>query len=99
LACVHIWGFTDQRAKAYAESAGIAFQLTNVLRDLGEDAARGRIYLPQEDFERFGYHTEQLLRGERDDRFRALMRFQVERAYRYYDEAVPLVPLLRREGQ
>lgn len=99
LACIHIWGFTDDRAKAYAESAGIAFQLTNILRDLKEDAERGRVYLPQEDLDRFGYRQEQLLTGERDDRFRALMRFEVERARGYYESARPLVALLPPAGR
>src|SRR5262249_38436763 len=74
LACIHIGGFRDERAKSFAESAGIAFQLTNILRDLREDAARGRVYLPQEDLARFGYCLDQLHRGERDEHFRALMR-------------------------
>src|SRR5260370_27111469 len=84
LACIHIWGFSDERAKEYAEKAGIAFQLTNILRDLGEDAARGRIYLPAEDLDRFDYPPVNLSRKEQDERFRALMRFQVERARGYY---------------
>jgi phytoene synthase len=99
LACIHIWGFADERAEAYAESAGIAFQLTNILRDLREDAARGRVYLPREDLARFGYGSEQLYRCERDERFRALMRFQVERARRYYDAARPLSALLPPPGR
>jgi phytoene synthase len=99
LACIHVWGFRDERAKAYAESAGIAFQLTNILRDLGEDTARGRVYLPREDLERFGYGEDELGRGERNDRFRALMRFQVERARRYYDTARPLAGLLQPAGR
>lgn len=99
LACIHIWGFRDERAKKLAESAGIAFQLTNILRDLGEDSARGRVYLPREDLERFGYRLEQLERGERDERFCALMRFQVDRAHQYYDAAIPLVELLEPDGQ
>src|SRR6202790_3656056 len=84
LACIHIWGFSQEDAKGYAEKAGIGFQLTNILRDLSEDAARGRVYLPQEDLERFGYTTDALRRGDRDERFRALMRFEVERAKTYY---------------
>jgi 15-cis-phytoene synthase len=99
LACIHIWGFLDDRAAASAESAGIAFQLTNILRDVREDAANGRVYLPQEDLLRFGYGVEQLYRFERDDRFRALMRFQVERARRYYDGARPLFGLLPPPGR
>ena len=71
LACIHIWGFTGEQAKVYAEAAGVAFQLTNILRDLGEDAGRGRVYLPCEDLERFGYGEESLRRGVRDDAFRA----------------------------
>ena len=99
LACIHIWGFADERAEAYAESAGIAFQLTNILRDLREDADRGRVYLPQEDLLKFGYRLEQLYGCERDDRFRALMRFQVERARHYYDAARPLSAFLPPPGR
>jgi phytoene synthase len=99
LACIHIWGFSDVRAQKLAESAGIAFQLTNILRDLGEDAARGRVYLPREDLDRFGYRLEQLERAERDEGFRALMKFEVERAHHYYDAALPLVELLEPHGQ
>jgi phytoene synthase len=99
LACIHVWGYTDERAKVYAESTGIAFQLTNILRDLGEDAARGRVYLPREDLERFGYTEDRLRRGERDERFRELMRFEVERARRYYDAARPLAALLHPAGR
>src|SRR5205823_2758093 len=82
-----------------AESAGIAFQLTNILRDLREDACRGRCYLPQEDLQQFGYRLEELLAGEQNERFRALMRFQVERARRYYDAARPLSGLLAPPGR
>jgi phytoene synthase len=99
LSCIHIWGFADERAKAHAESAGLAFQLTNILRDLAEDAARGRVYLPRDELQCFGYDVESLGRGERDDRFRALMRFQVERARAYYQAAWPLAPLLRPAGR
>jgi phytoene synthase len=98
LACIHIWGFHREEAKALAERAGIAFQLTNILRDLGEDAGRGRVYLPQEDIDRFGYDTGRLRRGTQDDQFRALMRFEVERARGYYDAAKPLAALLSPEG-
>ncbi len=99
LACIHIWGFEDVSARNYAESAGIAFQLTNVLRDLGEDAARGRIYLPREELERFGYPAEKLCRGERDESFRALMRFQIKRAREFYEAASPLASLLPPAGR
>jgi phytoene synthase len=99
LSCIHIWGFEDERAKGPAEAAGIAFQLTNILRDLSEDAERGRVYLPREDLERFGYGEEELRRGERGDRFRALMTFEAERAYAYYEAARPLAGLLKPAGQ
>jgi 15-cis-phytoene synthase len=99
LACIHIWGFTDDRGKEYAEKAGIAFQLTNILRDLGEDAARGRIYLPLEDLERFDYPASKLAQKERDDHFRSLMRFQVERARNHYELSQPLTPLLNPPGR
>jgi 15-cis-phytoene synthase len=99
LSCIHIWGFSSGQAKQYAESAGIAFQLTNILRDLAEDAARGRVYLPQEDLERFGYSREALARGEQGERFEALMTFQANRARAYYEAAGPLVPLLRPAGR
>ena len=99
LACIHIWGCTDERAVAYAESAGIALQLTNILRDLREDAARGRVYLPHEDLLRFGYPVAQLRRSEQDDHFRALMRFEVERCRHYYEAARPLSALLPPPGR
>jgi phytoene synthase len=99
LACIHIWGFCDPRALAYAETAGVAFQLTNILRDLAEDAARGRVYLPQEDLDRFGYTEADLCRGERGPRFRELMRFEVGRARRLYHEAMPLTGLLSPPGR
>jgi phytoene synthase len=99
LACIHIWGFADGEAERFAECAGLAFQLTNILRDLGEDAARGRVYVPREDLERFGYAAVDLSAGRRDDRFRALMRFEIERARGFYDAAWPLVPLLSPPGR
>lgn len=99
LACIHVWGFADENAKTYAERAGVAFQLTNILRDVGEDAARGRVYLPREDLERFGYGEDALLGGVCDDAFRALMRFQVERARGYYEGAWPLARLLSPPGK
>jgi phytoene synthase len=99
LSCIHIWGFRHDRAKSYAESAGIALQLTNILRDLGEDAARGRVYLPREDLDRFGYSVDDLEQGRRGERFRDLMRFQVERARSYYEAAAPLAKLLDPAGR
>ena len=82
LACIHIWGFSDERAKDFAEKAGLAFQLTNILRDLAEDVRRGRVYLPMEELAQFGYEVIGLQVGRNDKAFRALMRFQVQRAAR-----------------
>lgn len=96
LSCVHIWEF---RGDAYpaAEAAGIALQLTNILRDVAEDAARGRVYLPAEDLARFGCPPSEW-RGD-SPAFRAMMRFEADRAYRYYDEAHALVGCLRPPGR
>ncbi len=99
LSCIHIWGFEEEKAKVHAEAAGVAFQLTNILRDLGEDAARGRLYLPREDLERFGCDEARLLAGERDGPFRELMRFETARARSYYEAAEPLAPLLPPAGR
>jgi phytoene synthase len=99
LACIHVWGFHGDESKQFAEDAGLAFQLTNILRDLGEDAARGRVYLPQEDLARFGYDAERLRHGVRDSAFRALMRFEIERARHYYASAWPLVARLEPSGR
>jgi len=99
LSCIHIWGFSGLRAEEHAINAGIAFQLTNILRDLGEDAESGRLYLPREDLERYGYSSERLQRGERDDGFRELMRFEIARARSFYDAAWPLVPMLHPAGR
>jgi len=99
LSCIHIWGFKSEEAKIHAESAGIALQLTNNLRDLGEDILRGRIYLPQEDLERFNYTATELKKGERSAKFKRLMEFQVKRARDYYRNAKLLSPYLGPAGR
>ena len=99
LVCIHIFGFNGAEAKKHAESCGIAFQLTNILRDLREDAGMGRIYLPQEDLDAFGYPEERLRNGLLDDSFRRLMEFQVERARSYYDAALPLLPQVQSSSR
>lgn len=98
LASIHVWGFRGAAPPA-AEAAGIALQLTNILRDVREDAQRGRIYLPAEDLVRFGCDERQFADGVCDERFRALMRFQAERAYGYYEQARPLVDRLTPAGK
>jgi len=94
LVCLCLFGFRDERAKKYAEQCGIAFQLTNILRDVKEDVEMGRIYLPAEDLRRFDYTAEDLRRGILDERFRLLMNFEVERAQEYYRAARHLLPLV-----
>lgn len=91
LTVIHIFGFRGPDALPLAEKCGIAFQLTNILRDVREDAGNGRVYLPVEDLARFGVDPAHLVR---DDQFRQLMRFEAERARRYYDEAKPLVEMV-----
>ncbi|HVC98515.1 MAG TPA: phytoene/squalene synthase family protein [Pirellulales bacterium] len=99
LCCIHIWGFTSSEALEPARTCGIAFQLTNILRDLKEDAALGRIYLPREDLRRFGYSADDLRRGNGDERFKQLMRFEIERAERLYQDASELQRWLEPDGK
>lgn len=94
LTVVHIFGFRSPKALLLAEKCGIAFQLTNILRDVREDASMNRIYIPREDLERFHVPAEQLRVGMEDDRFRTLMRFEGERARSYYEVSVPLIDLI-----
>ena len=98
LMMMHVIGFKEP-APAYAADLGVAMQLTNILRDIGEDLRRGRIYLPRYDLHRFGYTEEELRAHVRNDSFRRLMRFQVERARHYYAQAEPGIALLSPEGR
>lgn len=84
LMCIEIFGYTRAATRAYAQHLGIAFQLTNILRDLAVDAERGRIYVPQEDLERFGYGELDLLGRRKTPAFYHLMRFEVARARDFY---------------
>jgi len=94
LTIVHIFGFDTRSALPLAEKCGVAFQLTNILRDIREDAERGRIYLPIEDLRRFGVSEEDLNAGRRDESFLKLMGFEAERARAYYNESRPLLDLI-----
>jgi phytoene synthase len=87
LICIEIFGYTNQSARTYAEQLGLAFQMTNILRDVREDAARGRIYLPLEDLRRFAVSEDEILRGEYSSRFHALMEFEADRARHFYRAA------------
>ena len=99
LACIHIWGFRDPGAIEPAVRCGLAFQWTNILRDLKEDAARGRLYLPLEDLARWGLAPDDLARGVSDGRVRELMRLEIGRAEAWYDQAAPLAGFLLPRGR
>lgn len=94
-----IFGYRRPETLRYAEALGLAMQLTNILRDVGEDLALGRVYLPREDLRRFGVTEDDLRRGLVSDRFRALMRFEIERARALYREAERGVPLLEPDAR
>jgi phytoene synthase len=99
LCCIHVWGFHDERAIDRAIDCGLAFQLTNILRDLGEDAAMGRVYLPREDLQRFDYSAEDIAAQRYDERFVELMQFEAERARVYYRRAEELHDYLEPAGK
>lgn len=97
--CIYIFEFQDPTAIERAEACGVAFQLTNILRDIKEDFLRGRIYIPAEDMRRFEYTPEDLGRQIRDERFTTLMKFEADRARSYYEKAEPLTALLARDSR
>ena len=97
--CIHIWGFKDDAALKSAADCGLAFQLTNILRDLGEDVDNGRVYLPAEDLARFEMTPADISNRVMDERFHQLMAFQVERAESYYTKANDLFQWLEPPGQ
>ena len=99
LVCLQIFGYSDEKAREFAEHCGIAFQLTNILRDVREDALMGRLYLPLEDLERFGCSAESLKGGIVDGGLRQLMAFEAGRAEEYYKRADNLIPLVERSGR
>ena len=94
-----VFGYTDKKALGHAVELGIAMQLTNILRDIGEDVDRGRIYLPLEDLRRFGYTVEEFMQKTMNAKFVELMKFQVERARSYYRSAELGIPMLYRESR
>jgi phytoene synthase len=87
LMCRQIFGYRNESTRDYAVNLGIALQLTNILRDVKDDAKKGRIYIPCEDLRRFGYTEEDLLAGRYTPEFMSLMRFECERARKYFDAA------------
>jgi phytoene synthase len=94
-----IFGYREPGTLRHAEALGLAMQLTNILRDVGEDAAMGRIYLPRLELERFGYNETQLMKGEINAQFIALIKFQIERARALYAEAEKGIPFLDRDAR
>lgn len=94
-----IFGQTDPQTTLYAHKLGLAFQLTNILRDVGEDGLRGRIYLPVNELQQFDVKAHELLKRNYSDRFTALMKFQAQRAHQCYDEALALLPPADRRAQ
>jgi phytoene synthase len=99
LACVRIWGYSSDAAFAPARACGVAFQMTNILRDLDEDARRGRVYLPAADMRRFGYSAEELLARENSAQFLKLFEFEMQRTEAAYAEAAELLAYLPRDGR
>lgn len=94
-----IFGQTQPGTTAYAHKLGLAFQLTNIIRDVGEDAMRGRIYLPVNELQQFDVKAHEILQRKHSDRFVALMRFQAQRAHAMYDEALAALPAEDRRAQ
>ncbi|MBO9353594.1 presqualene diphosphate synthase HpnD [Bordetella petrii] len=94
-----VFGYTDPRTLEYATQLGLAFQLTNIIRDVGDDARRGRIYLPVNELQQFDVKAAEILNGTYSERFAALMRFQAERARQLYREAMASLPEADRRAQ
>ena len=94
-----IFGYRDARTLDYARNLGIAFQLTNIIRDVGEDARKNRVYLPVEDLQRFGVPAADILQARETPAFRELMQFEAERARAYYAAAMSALPSADRRAQ
>jgi len=97
LLCNRLFGISDERGKEYAILLGTAFQLTNILRDVGSDARRGRIYLPQEELKKFGLSDSDLLKAKASPAFFDLMKFQATRAEDFYAQAFQVLPQKLRQ--
>ncbi|MDX8385708.1 MAG: presqualene diphosphate synthase HpnD [Gallionella sp.] len=99
LLAAEIFGYTDRQTQKYAHDLGIAFQLTNIIRDVGEDARRGRLYLPMDELQQFGVTASDILNANETENFQKLMAFQIERAQRYYQQALAQLPAVDRKSQ
>jgi len=99
LICIRIFGYRDPRAEKLAEQTGVAFQLTNIIRDVREDAHLGRVYLPREDFARFGLDVHTLTNGSAPESLRPVLEFEALRARGFYRAAEDLLPLIDEDSQ
>lgn len=99
LLAASIFGYRDERTLVYAHTLGLAFQLTNIIRDVGEDSRKGRIYLPMDELQQFKVSAADILHARQTDNFMRLMAFQIERAERYYNEAFEQLPQVDRKAQ
>ncbi|WP_305073022.1 presqualene diphosphate synthase HpnD [Propionivibrio sp.] len=99
LLAAEIFGYTDRQTLKYAHDLGMAFQLTNIIRDVGEDARRGRIYLPMDELKRFNVTVADILDARQSENFQKLMESQIERAERYYAQALSQLPVVDRKAQ
>ena len=103
LVCIRIYGYDDKRAEDLAEDCGVAFQLTNIIRDVKEDASMGRVYLPEEDLAHFGLSIQDFLPDavKRIDRsrLRSLLQFEAQRAREYYKSGTELIPLIHKDSR
>lgn len=99
LVCIHIFGYRDPEAEPLAETCGLAFQLTNIIRDVKEDASMGRIYLPEEDLVKFGLNAAELLNSPDPARFRPLLTLEADRARDFYASGERLIPYVSEDSQ
>ncbi len=99
LVCIHIFGYRDPAAESLAEQCGLAFQLTNIIRDVKEDAAMGRVYLPEEDLARFGLSAADLLATPDAARFGPLLALEADRARDFYKAGEELIPYISEDSQ
>ena len=99
LLAAQIFGYSERQTQKYAHDLGMAFQLTNIIRDVGEDARRGRIYIPMDELKQFNVPAADILNGRYSDNFTALMQFQYERAEHYYEQAFAQLPAIDRKNQ
>jgi 15-cis-phytoene synthase len=99
LVCIHVFGYRDPAAEPLAERCGLAFQLTNIVRDVKEDAGMGRIYLPEEDLAKFGLSAAELLATPDPARFRPVLALEADRAREFYASGEELIPYVAEDSQ